>query len=152
MLKIRMLAIPVIFALTLLQACNYSGSDNSSSPSPLYSNSASVSTPEEVIEAYAKGWEDRDPAAVSALFADDGLYKDPSKPLGIRGKELEEYIVYVGDTYKDHDFKKGETVKIDATHYRFDWWFESKEGIISLKGFDEVEIVEGKIKLLQGQF
>lgn len=137
----------IIIVLSILQGCS-----NSSQASTNMTTESSTQTPEEIIKLYIKGWADNDPASVSELFSDNGLYKDPSYSQGIRGEDLEQYVSYVWKRYEGQTFKSGEIKKTDDTHYTFEWWIENEKGIRSITGHDTVEIMDGKIVLLQGTF
>ncbi|MOA00095.1 SnoaL-like domain protein [compost metagenome] len=135
----------IVIFMSVMQGCSSSSSSTSSTKSTNQSA-------EEVIQQYINGWAENDPASVTALFSDYGLYKDPTYPQGIRGEELEEYITYVWKRYQGQTFKSNNLKKIDDTHYTFEWWIENGNGSRSITGYDTVEIEDGKIALLQGAF
>jgi len=58
---------------------------------PTSSGDESLRVATELVDAWIRGWNDDDPEAISAVFADDGIYVDPYLFSRVSKEQMPEY-------------------------------------------------------------
>lgn len=115
-------------------------------------------------DRYIEGWNDHDPEAVMAQFADGGTYVDPLFDDPISGEEIGEFVRLTADRFPDFRFEQRRVLDVDADHVRIEEWtmHGTHEGMrdglpptgntIALEGTSVVELSADGITAIRGYF
>jgi len=112
--------------------------------------------------AYFNAWNAHDSAALSATFATDGIYSDPSVGEA-SGKNPETYAEHVWNAFPDLKFELTSYAEISATKLLAEWVMTGTNlgslnnlppsgKTILLKGVDIIEVAKDGIKSVTGYF
>lgn len=69
---------------------------------------------EPIVEAFTSAWDDRDPEAVAALFAEGGTYVDPHLGTEVTGEAISEYVAEMREGFPDFRFEWHRSVADDG--------------------------------------
>lgn len=117
--------------------------------------------PLEVAQRYLQAWNTRDAAAITALFAKEGFYRDPNGDFPVA--TLAAYALQLWQSFPDMTFEaQGESMVGEAS-IAIPWLMKGTNTgtfnqlppthrSIALQGIDVIHIENGKIKSVQGYF
>jgi ketosteroid isomerase-like protein len=106
----------------------------------------------EVARLYFDAWSNHDPAAIVALFTQDGLYIDPNVPAGIGGNDLAHYTDGLFTRIPDSTFEIVTIGQTDDINVVVQWRMGGAGGKINLPGADFIQVQGNQIRRVQGYF
>jgi uncharacterized protein (TIGR02246 family) len=108
---------------------------------------------DELYGKYIAGMNDGDPAAVAALFADDGVYVEPfstGTPNEVRGRAaIEEYFRQSVQMRPKDMTVSVDRIDVDGELVRTKWTCSSADWDAPMQGSDEMRVGDGRIKRLE---
>lgn len=119
--------------------------------------------PIEVAYHYFAAWNQRDPLAVVATFAEGGMYRDPTVPQGVSGPALAAYTGGLFAAFPDLSFEVVSIAEVDDHTVVAQWMMRGTNsgplqggpptgGTVALPGADFISVADGKVLSVQGYF
>ncbi|WP_255148718.1 ester cyclase [Halorarius halobius] len=118
----------------------------------------------EYHDRYIEGWNDHDPEAVMAQFADGGTYVDPLFDDPIYGEEIGEFVELTAGRFPDFRFEQRRVLDVESEGVRIEEWTMHgthegmREGLpptgntIALDGTSVVDLSADGIVAIRGYF
>lgn len=119
--------------------------------------------PLDVAQHYFAAWNQRDPLAIVATFADGGTYRDPTVPQGVSGPALVAYTSGLFAAFPDLSFEVVSAAQVDDHTVAAQWLMCGTNsgplsggpptgGTVALPGADFITMADGKVLSVQGYF
>ncbi len=117
----------------------------------------------DVAQRYFAAWNQRDPQAIAAAFAEGGAYHDPIVPRGLSGQALEAYAAASFVAFPDLSFEIVSAVPMNDTTVAAQWVMRGTNSgplrgmpptgaAVALPGADFITVSNDKILLVEGYF
>jgi steroid delta-isomerase-like uncharacterized protein len=117
----------------------------------------------DVAQRYLQAWNDHDPTAIVAAFAEGGTYTDPAVPKGLTGPAIGEYARGLFEAFPDLSFDIQRAAQTTDRTVVAQWLMRGTNtgpmqgnpptgGTIALPGADVIEIDGDQVHSVQGYF
>lgn len=117
----------------------------------------------DVAQQYFDAWNQRDPVAIVANFAEDGTYCDPTVAQGVSGPALVAYTSGLFAAFPDLAFEVVSAAEVDEHTVAAQWLMRGTNSgpllggpptgkTVALPGADFITVVDGKVLSVQGYF